>query len=42
MGWALAPLGMLSGIINRTEWLRNKEKFPFLVQREQRGCDDKI
>ena len=29
MGWALAPLGMLSGIINRTEWLRNKEKRPF-------------
>ena len=29
MGWALAPLGMLSGIINLTEWLRNKEKFPF-------------
>ena len=24
MGWALAPLGMLSGIINRTEWLRKK------------------
>ena len=29
MGWALAPLEMLSGIINRTEWLRNKEKLPF-------------
>ncbi len=29
MGWALAPLGMLSDIINRTEWLRNKEKLPF-------------
>jgi hypothetical protein len=29
MGWALAPLGMLSGIINRTEWLRNKEELPF-------------
>ena len=30
MGWALAPLGMLSGIINRTEWLRNKAKASFL------------
>ena len=29
MGWALAPQGMLSVIINRTEWLRNKEKRPF-------------
>ena len=29
MGWALAPLGMLSGIINRTEWLQNKEELPF-------------
>ena len=29
MGWALAPLGMLSGIINRIEWLRNKEELPF-------------
>ena len=29
MGWALAPLGMLLGIINQTEWLRNKEKLPF-------------
>lgn len=38
MGWALAPLGMLSGIINRTEWLRNKEKLPFFKLRGNSGA----